>query len=81
MVDRVGGAKSIPVDVRVIAATNADLQQAICRGDFRSDLYYRLNVFPIHMPPSGNALKIFPILARHFLRFHAHRLKRPCRGL
>jgi len=46
LVDRVGGATAIPVDVRVIAATNTDLQRAIQQGRFRSDLYYRLNVFP-----------------------------------
>ncbi|WHZ25054.1 MAG: Transcriptional regulator, Fis family [Nitrospira sp.] len=79
MVDRIGGTKSIPVDVRVIAATNTDLQAAIQRGRFRSDLYYRLNVFPIHMPSLRERPEDIPILARHFMRFHAQRLKRPCR--
>ena len=78
LVDRVGGAKAVPVDVRVIAATNADLPMAIQQGRFRSDLYYRLNVFPIHMPPLRERPEDIPILARHFLRFHAQRLKRPC---
>lgn len=78
LVDRVGGTKSLPVDVRVIAATNADLQGAILQGRFRSDLFYRLNVFPIHMPPLRDRPEDIPILARHFLRFHAQRLKRQC---
>lgn len=78
LVDRVGGTKPVPVDVRVIAATNADLPAAIRDGRFRSDLYYRLNVFPIHMPPLRERPEDIPILARHFLRVHAQRLKRSC---
>ena len=78
LVDRVGGANAIPVDVRVIAATNADLHRAIHQGRFRSDLYYRLNVFPIHMPPLRERPEDIPILARHFLRVHSRRLKRQC---
>ena len=78
LVDRVGGANAIPVDVRVIAATNADLHRAIQQGRFRSDLYYRLNVFPIHMPPLRERPEDIPILARHFLRVHSQRLKRQC---
>ena len=78
LVDRVGGANAIPVDVRVIAATNADLHRAIQQGRFRSDLYYRLNVFPIHMPPLRERPEDIPILARHFLRVHSRRLKRQC---
>ena len=81
LVDRVGGTKAVPVDVRVIAATNADLQAAIQQGRFRSDLYYRLNVFPIHMPPLRERPEDIPLLARHFLRYHAQRLKRPCQDL
>ncbi|MCS6265896.1 MAG: sigma 54-interacting transcriptional regulator [Nitrospira sp.] len=78
LVDRVGGANAIPVDVRVIAATNADLHRAIHQGRFRSDLYYRLNVFPIHMPPLRERPEDIPILARHFLQVHSQRLKRHC---
>jgi len=50
-IERVGGSRAIPADVRVIAATNRDLSTAIAAGTFRSDLFYRLNVFPIHVPP------------------------------
>ena len=75
---RVGGIRFLDVDVRVIAATNANLEKAIQQGRFRSDLYYRLNVFPIHMPPLRERPEDIPILARHFLRFHARRLKRLC---
>jgi formate hydrogenlyase transcriptional activator len=78
LIDRVGSAKAIPVDVRVIAATNANLHAAIQQGRFRSDLYYRLNVFPIHMPPLRERPEDIPVLARHFLHFHAQRLKRAC---
>ena len=78
LVDRVGGANAIPVDVRVIAATNADLHRAIQQGRFRSDLYYRLNVFPIHMPPLRERPEDIPVLARYFLRVHSRRLKRQC---
>ncbi len=49
--ERVGGTHSIPVDVRVIAATNCDVPSAVRSGKFRLDLFYRLNVFPIHVPP------------------------------
>ena len=53
--ERVGGARTIAVDVRVIAATNSDLEQEIAAGRFRADLFYRLNVIPIHLPPSPGA--------------------------
>lgn len=79
LVDRVGGARAVPVDVRMIAATNADLGTAIAQGRFRSDLFYRLNVFPIHLPALRERPEDIPILARHFLRHHAQRLKRACR--
>ncbi|MGH8018555.1 MAG: sigma-54-dependent transcriptional regulator [Opitutaceae bacterium] len=65
--ERVGGNKTIKVNVRVIATTNRDLQKAVERGDFRQDLYYRLNVFPIQVPPLRARKEDIPAIARHFL--------------
>jgi transcriptional regulator with GAF, ATPase, and Fis domain len=64
---RVGGAETIKVDVRVIAATNSDLMDKVKRGKFREDLYYRLNVVPIHVPPLRNRRPDIPRLVRHFI--------------
>ena len=66
-VDRVGGKESIPVDVRIIAATNLDLQEAISDSRFRTDLYYRLHVFPIALPPLRDRPTDIPLLAQYFL--------------
>ena len=78
VIDRVGGTRPVPVDVRIIAATNADLPAAIEQGRFRSDLFYRLNVFPLHVPPLRERPEDIPVLSRHFLQMHARRLKRAC---
>ncbi len=67
VVQRVGGVKNIPVDVRIIAATHKNLQEAVNRGDFRLDLFYRLNVFPIHLPALRERDGDVRTLARHFL--------------
>jgi DNA-binding NtrC family response regulator len=67
----VGATRSVPVDVRVIAATNRDLEQEIRRGTFRSDLYYRLNVIALHLPPLRERPEDIAPLAEHFLRQHA----------
>ncbi len=67
VVTRVGGSKSIEVDVRVIAATNKDLAEEIAEGRFREDLFYRLNVVPIHIPPLRERPDDIPMLVQHFV--------------
>jgi len=68
---RVGGNQTIRVDVRIVAATNRDLKAAIADGRFRSDLFYRLNVCPIHIPPLRERKEDIPQLVEHFLRMRA----------
>jgi transcriptional regulator with PAS, ATPase and Fis domain len=65
--ERVGDSKTTKVDVRVIAATNSDLQKMVADGQFREDLYYRLNVIPVHIPPLRERRDDIPLLAQHFL--------------
>ena len=72
--ERVGGNKTIKVDVRVIAATNRVLAENIVRGEFREDLYYRLNIFPIHSPPLRERLPDIPTLAGHFLEKYSKKI-------
>jgi transcriptional regulator with PAS, ATPase and Fis domain len=69
-IERVGSNKPIPVDLRVIAATNKNLQDMTKSGQFREDLFYRLNVFPIHLPTLKQRLDDVPLLAQHFLQKH-----------
>ena len=66
--ERLGGNRSLEVDVRIIAATNRDLKQLVNEGAFRIDLFYRLNIFPIYIPPLRDHKEDIPILVRHFLK-------------
>jgi len=78
---RVGGSGERPVDVRVLAATARDLVEQVKAGKFRDDLYYRINVVQIHLPPLRTRPEDVPLLAEHFLRRHAERLKVETPGL
>ena len=65
------------VDIRLIVASNKDLKEAIQEGEFREDLYYRVNVFPIHVPPLRERQEDIPVLANHFLKQYAERHRKP----
>ncbi|MBV8674465.1 MAG: sigma 54-interacting transcriptional regulator [Acidobacteriaceae bacterium] len=75
-IERLGGRRTIPVDVRLIAATNRDLNQMMREGRFRSDLYYRLNVFPISVPPLRQRRADIPLLVNYFVTKHARRMNK-----
>ena len=77
---RLGGNRNIDINVRIIAATNADLKAAIERKEFREDLYYRLNVFPIHIPPLRERREDIPILLEHFLLRFSREFNKSMRG-
>jgi DNA-binding NtrC family response regulator len=78
--ERVGGNKVIRVNVRVIAATNKDLHQAIRDGKFREDLFYRLSVVPIELPPLRDRPSDIPVLAQHFLKKYCERYRKQIQG-
>lgn len=75
-IERVGGSRSTRVDVRVVAATNVDLRQAVRDGSFREDLFYRLNVFPIRLPPLRARKDDIPLLMNHFLNYYCDKYHR-----
>jgi len=74
--ERLGSTRTIRVDVRVVAATNRDLERMVETQEFRSDLYYRLNVFPITVPPLRERVHDIPLLVRHFAQKFAQRMKK-----
>ena len=79
--ERVGGTQSIPVDVRVVAATNCDLETAVRSREFRLDLFYRLNVFPIHVPPLRERPEDILLLAKYFIGVYAAKLGKRIRSV
>jgi formate hydrogenlyase transcriptional activator len=74
--ERVGGSRVIPTDVRIIAATNRDLAAGIAAGTFRTDLFYRLNVFPIHVPPLRQRKEDIPMLVEYFVKRYAEKARK-----
>ena len=79
--ERVGGSRTLSVDVRILASTNRDLQAEVDAGRFRSDLFYRLNIFPIELPPLRKRREDIPLLARHFCQKFADRTGKSIDGI
>jgi len=79
-IQRIGGTKTIKVDVRVISATNIDLKKAVEEGKFREDLYYRLNVIPVLIPPLRERKEDIPVLIEHFLKIYNQQFRKKIKG-
>jgi transcriptional regulator with PAS, ATPase and Fis domain len=77
IIERVGGTESIPVDIRIIAATHRNLEEMVASGQFREDLWFRLNVFPIHIPPLRSRKEDIPTLMAYFMEKKSRELKLP----
>ncbi|MCX8083647.1 MAG: sigma-54 dependent transcriptional regulator [Calditerrivibrio sp.] len=80
VIERVGSEKSIKVDVRIVAATNRDLKKLVEKGDFREDLYFRLNVFPIHLPPLRERYEEIPLLIDFFIKKYSTNFGKNIKG-
>ena len=80
-IERVGAVKAINVDVRIVAASNRDLEKAVEEKKFREDLYYRLNVFPIRIPPLRERKEDIPLLIEYFINKYCHEIKTPVKSI
>ena len=81
LIQRVGGTATIPVDIRVLSATNQDLEAAVETGNFREDLFYRIAAFPIEVPPLKDRREDIPLLANHFLKKYAEKATKSIRAI
>lgn len=80
-IERVGSTKPIKIDVRIIVTTNMDLKKTVQQGNFREDLYYRLNVIPIHLPPLRERKEDIPLLIEHFLKDYNQKFNKNIKGV
>jgi formate hydrogenlyase transcriptional activator len=79
--ERVGGSETLRTDARVVAVTNRNLEDAVCEGRFRSDLFFRLNVFPIRVPPLRERAEDIPLLAEYWASQYARRVGKAIKGI
>lgn len=80
-IQRVGGEETLKVDVRIVAATNRDLEKEVAEGNFREDLFYRLNVMPLNVPPLKERREDVPLLAQHFMTKFSDKNRKAIKGL
>ncbi|MEO0240118.1 MAG: sigma-54 dependent transcriptional regulator [candidate division WOR-3 bacterium] len=80
-ITRIGSNEEIPVDVRIISATNKNIEEEVKKGNFREDLYYRLNVIRIHLPPLRERKEDIPVLTQHFLKIYSKRENKRIKGI